>query len=115
MVSNGRASSLTIFGAESLEETSDEEIASDEEDASDDEVACDEEETSGVFSAEELMAVSEIEELISASSANVICSEEDDPSQATISEAAAAAKMASVCFIFSESPFLKKGSERRRR
>jgi hypothetical protein len=45
----------------------------------------------------------------------VICSEEDDPSQATISEAAAAVKMASVSFIFSESPFLKKGSARRRR
>ena len=111
MVSNGRASSLTIFGAESLEEisdeerASDEETASDEEIASDDEVSCDEEEIvddeeiSGDFSEEELVAVSETDELISVSSANVICSDEDDPSQATISVAAAAVKIASVFFI----------------
>ena len=106
---------MTIFGAESLEKisdeerVSDEETASDEEIASDDEVSCDEEEIvddeeiSGDVS-EELVAVSETDELISVSSANVICSDEDDPSQATISVAAVAVKIASVFFIFSESP-----------
>ena len=117
---------MTIFGAESLEETSDEEIASDEEDVSDDEGSWDEEEVADdeEFAVdervseelpEEVIVESVAAELISISSANVICSEDDDPSQAAISEAAAAVKMASVCFIFSESPFLKKGSERRRR